>query len=63
MEALKSTHIKMNLIVAERRVLKVPMRNISLAADQKYKLGEGVLVFSERKNWICPFEFIHVEEE
>ena len=56
MEIIKSAQAEMNSIVAERRVLAALTRDIPPAADRNYKLGEEVLVYSEKeKKWIGPY--------
>ena len=46
----------MNSIDAERSVLAALTRDIPPAADRNYKLGDEVLVHSEKeKKWICPY--------
>lgn len=46
----------MNNIIAERSVLAALKRDIPPAAYRQYKLGEEVLVYSEKdKNWLGPF--------
>lgn len=47
MDALKTAQAETNLIVAEWRVREALTGNNPPAADQTYKLGEEVLVYSE----------------
>lgn len=46
MEAVNTAQVKMNSIIAKRKLLEVLTKNTSLAADQNYKLWAEVLVSS-----------------
>ncbi len=53
---IQMAQAEMNSIVAERRVLAALTRDIPPAADRTYKIGEDVLVYSEKdKKWLGPF--------
>ena len=56
MNAIKTAQAEMNSIIAERGVLAALTRDIPPAADRTDKIGEEVLVFSEKdKHWLGPF--------
>ena len=56
MAIIKKAQAERNSILGERRVLEALTRNIPPAADRTYKLGEEVLVYSEKdKKWEGPF--------
>ena len=56
LEIIKIAQAEMNSIVAERRVLAALTRDIPPAADRTYKIGEEVLIYSEKeKKWLGPF--------
>ncbi len=61
LEMIKTAQAEMNSIVAERRVLAAVTRDVPPATDRTYKLGEDVLVYSEKeKEWLGPFIVVDV---
>lgn len=60
----KIAQAEKNSIVAVWCVLQALWKYILQTADQKYKNGDGFLVYSEtEKEWLGPFDVIHVESK
>lgn len=60
MAALPTAQAEMHAIIAERRITSALTPDIPPAVDRHYRLGEEVLVFSEKeKAWLGQFIVLH----
>ena len=60
MDILRSAQMEINAIIAERRILRALNRDIPPASDRVYRLGDEVLVYTEKdKQWKGPYIVIH----
>lgn len=60
MNALAKARMEMNSIISERPVASAFTWDIPQHADKVYELEDEVLVFSEDKLWVGPYDVVHV---
>lgn len=60
MGVLAAAKAEVNAVIAERKIMAAPKRDIPPTADRLYKMEENVIVYSKKKKGIAPLIVVDV---